>query len=98
VNGTAAGFARPDQRAGASKGHNHNHDRGGDEGSSGQDESGEEGEGEEGSSGLSLLAHDLVGLAAQMGMQLETFSVGMVAHQLGGFGVLRWVCCVGSFK
>jgi hypothetical protein len=36
------------------------------------------------SGGLSLLAHDLMGVASQLGMQLETFSVGVVAHQLGG--------------
>jgi len=80
VGGAAAGFACPHTS------------------STGVGNAGDEGDGFEedgsprshasssgGCSGLSLLAHELVGVAAQLGMQLETFSVGTVAHQLGQY-------------
>ncbi|KAF5833671.1 hypothetical protein DUNSADRAFT_9942 [Dunaliella salina] len=77
VGGTAAGFARPQTSGSDLAGDGHEDDR---------EDEGQIGEGASnngsGSGGLSLLAHELVGLAAQLGMQLETFSVGVVSHQL----------------
>lgn len=69
AGGTAAGFSRPQQ--------------GGNENEGEQEEAGSPRSTSGSSTDMSLLAHDLAGVAGQLGMQLETFSVGAVAHQLG---------------
>ena len=73
AGGAAAGFARPSAS------------RGSEEAEAGPQAGLRVKAGQEPAAGsnLSLLAHQLQGVAAYLNMQPETFSVGAVAHQLG---------------
>lgn len=41
--------------------------------------------------GLRLLAHSLVGLAAQLGYRVDTFALGPIAQMLGTFLSPGWI-------